>query len=95
MSTTIPLTHDEFEDKTRATSWYEYLLEPQQLHRHLNELKSGNVRNPSAHDLVKLFVKQSSLSMPQRSQLLMSFAVQVDVITYDNKMHCLIASDSI
>ena len=73
----IPLIHDENEDKDRATSWYEFLLDPKQLQKHLDKLKSGVAKNPSANDLIKLFFKQSSVSSPQRAQLLLSFAIQV------------------
>ncbi|KAH3767975.1 integrator complex subunit 8 [Pelomyxa schiedti] len=84
--------------QSRATSWYDFLLEPAKLDYHINGLKNGTARNPSATDLIKIFldnaptVAATSGSQPSRSAILRSYAAKVahemelDLVTIENEI---------
>ena len=86
MESLSPIADESDIDIDRATSWFEFLLDPSKLDKHvelfkvlfqLEKLKDGTLRNPSSYDLIKVFLKQALHSAPKRAQLLTTFAVKV------------------
>lgn len=50
-------------------TWFEFILNPDLLQKHLNALKSGEARQPSGIELVSVFLDQANSSIEKNEQM--------------------------